>query len=304
MPTALERELAAIQHAHHRRLLATRQVAGVLIGRAWDTVAGVDDAALERFVANVVPIATATRAESARLAAGYLAANDAALGVSADIAPVIPILRGGAPVEDVYARGILEARRRLGDGAALVDAMAAGRNRAASTARTDVMLTNRAAIDLHAPARPWVVGYRRVLTGKSCPLCATASTQRYRSANLAGIHVNCDCDVAEIYGRADPGRVVNQNLLDNVKAAGEATGTPDYWNGPYMIDEDGTVRYRTSVAQTNPDGSPVRDANGHIKRTVVAGEPVVPRTAVHGELGAVLTDARHNFTGPDAIAAA
>lgn len=278
MPTV--DELVAVQRSHHGRLLRIRDVAATLIEGAWNGFAGLSDADADRFLVAAVQISEATKAQTADLAYAYMAASDTILGESADLVPALPQIRGGAPAGEVYRRSIVEARRLVSDGNTLMQALDAGRARAASTARTDVILTNKASISAGADARPWVVGYRRVLTGKSCGLCATASTQRYTIADLQPIHNNCDCDTAEIYGDADPGQVVNRQLLDDLRregvvdeitkerAAGRAGTTR------YVVDEDGTIR--------RPRDESALEVATH----------------EHGELGPVLTDAAHSFTGP------
>lgn len=80
----------------------------------------------------------------------------------------------------------------------------------------------------------------------------------------AGCYVvsNCDCGIAPIIGTRDPGRVLNDGLLSDLKAQG-----PRYWQARhFQVDEDGSL--------------------------------VLPDVAVrdHGELGPVLTGAGHEFT--------
>jgi hypothetical protein len=210
----------------------------------------------------------------------------------------MPEIRGGRPATEVYERSIVEARRMVSDGAPVDRAMNAGKVRAASTAQTDVIAANREAVG--AGRRPWVVGYRRVLTGKSCALCATASTQRYRKAELAPIHPRCDCDVAEIYGDSDPGAIINQQLLDDLKRDGGS----NYWKrNDIIVDEHGTIRRTKIEYPRDPDtGKRLLDSRGNPIRRKVPGEPVRPVAQTHGELGKVLTDRRYSFTSADDLA--
>lgn len=213
--------LIRLQRAHHARYVAIQHTAFDLVGAAWDRFGGLDDAAMRAFAAAAAEIIDASKVQVSTVTAGYMAAVD--VTVAEGIAPVIatpPVIRNGVSSLEVYARSVVEARVRIAAGATFEDAMTAGRARATGTALTDVNLTNKATIDRVAPLRPWVVGYRRVLTGRSCALCAAASTQRYRRPNLMPIHQRCDCDVAEIYGTADPGRVINRDLYRDLKAEG------------------------------------------------------------------------------------
>lgn len=293
-------ELARIQQAHHRRFAGLQDGTADLIGEAWDAYAGFDDASAASFEAAADVIQRSARQQTSTLAVAYMQANDRVAGMpDAGLVPIVPEIRNGIPATEVYHRSIVEARRRVAGGMDPVEALAAGRARAVGTARTDVSLANRAEITRGGEVRPWVVGYRRVLTGKSCAFCATASTQRYRSADLMPLHPSCDCDVGEIIGRADPGQVVNRELLDELKGTATDGGRPDYWNGPYLVDEDGAIRLRKVETVRAPDGSKLLGPDGKPIRRVEAGRPLRVETVEHGELGPVLSDARHATTVAD-----
>jgi len=302
---ALADELAAVQQAHHLALLDLQDGAGFAAGDVWDAVANLDDLAATRFATAANAIRESTTRQVSNLAVGYMHATDATAGelTPAALEPVLPFIRGGAPGPEVYQRSIVEARARIAGGATYEEAMASGRARAVSTARTDVILANRAELARGGALRPWVVGYRRVLTGRSCGFCATASTQRYRSADLLPLHPSCDCDVAEIIGEEDPGQIINQQLLDELKNAGRQDGIGQYWNGPYEVDEHGVVRHRISSVRRDPQtGQRLLGPDGQPIRVTSPGQPVRPEVVEHGELGPTLTDARHATTTADDLA--
>jgi len=301
---ALADELVGIQQGHHVALLTVQDFAGDTAGALWDELGGLDDLAASRFTSAATLLREQTTRDVSSLAVGYVTTTDSAAGhlTPAALQPILPNIRGGAPAPEVYQRAVVEARVRIANGATFDEAMAAGRARAVSTARTDVILANRAELSRAGLDRPWVVGYRRVLTGRSCAFCATASTQRYRSADLLPLHPSCDCDVAEIIGTEDPGHIINQGLLDELKAAGAADGRDQYWTGPYVVDESGTVRHKVVTQQRGPDGARLLGPDGQPIRKVSAGQPVRPEVVQHGELGATLTDARHATTTPADLA--
>lgn len=280
--------LVRIQQAHHRQLLAVQDLSGELVGAAWDAYADLNNVGARQFTAAATTIVEQAAQRTTTLAAGYLQANDKVLGRRSSLDIPVPAIRGGVPPADVYQRSIVEARRLVAAGAPPERALAAGRARAVGTAQTDVILTNKGAIDLGRSGRPWVVGYRRVLTGKSCGLCATASTQRYHSADLQPIHQRCDCDTAEIYGTKDPGRVINRDLLESLKAG-------EVLDGNYVVDEVGTIRKRSVVTSVAEDGTKAA--------RVEAGPELRARVHEHGEVGPVLTDASHEFTAASDLAA-
>lgn len=237
--------LMRVQRAHHHRLTAVQAATVNLVGEAWDTFGGLDDDALRRFASAAAVIVDGAKEQTATLAAGYMSANDAIVGEVSGFVPRTPVIRDGVPTVDVYARSIVEARVRISRGATFDQAMVAGRSRATGTAMTDVSLVNKATMEEAVPLRPWVVGYRRVLTGKSCGFCARASTQRYRRPNLMPLHFRCDCDVAEIYGRGDPGQVINRDLNRAIKRSNAV-------DNRYLVDEDGRI--------LTPDGNPIEVA--------------------------------------------
>lgn len=254
--------------------LRTRTGAQIL--DAWRRLGGVDDATAQAWVAAAVPITAGAQTATASLVAGYIAVlaqavTGAASRTAADPDAVTTEALRGVAATEVYMRPVITARRILSEGRPLSQALRIGGERARSTAETDILLAQRATTVDIAEREPRIVGYSRVLTGASCALCATASTQRYGSSDLMPIHNNCDCGVAPIWGDRDPGRVINRQLVADLREAAKTTGDRDYWRARHVtVDEDGTVRL--------PE----------------------PKIQQHGELGPVLTDASHEFAGPAA----
>ncbi len=286
-------QLVEIQQAHHRRFLGVQDATAELIGEQWDTFAGLDDVAAAQFEAAAGVVLQTAKQQTSTLAVAYMNANDRLGGFPASgLVPVVPEIRNGVPVAEVYHRSIVEARARVANGATFEEAMRSGRARAVSTARTDVSLTNKAEINRGGQLRPWVVGYRRVLTGRSCAFCATASTQRYKSADLLPLHPSCDCDIAEIFGTEDPGQIINRDLLTDLKDAKREAG-----GRPYVVDADGSIRYKRTENVLSPDGTgPLRTPDGQLRKQVTAGDKVRVEVVDHGELGPMLTDAKHATT--------
>lgn len=213
-------DLVGLLDRYHRALLGIRDTSGLLIGRAWDRLAGLDDAAAERFTTSAAQIDIAARARAGALTDAYLARTVAQLGdLRGPLGIDLAGLRNGVDVATVMHRSIVTARTLVSDGTAPLQALLAGKARATSTAETDVMLAQRTAADQWA-ASGRIVGYRRVLTGQSCVLCASASGQRYHTDNLMPIHNRCDCAVSPIIGETDPGRTVNQSLRATRSDAG------------------------------------------------------------------------------------
>lgn len=257
-PTIVRR--AQVEQARIR----TATVAEAL--RIWSAVGGVTEQDLERFVAAVRPVVRAGQQMTVDVTAALtaqLAGGSAIGGPSVDTLT----LRGVDPAE-VYARPVVTARTGLSQGKQWAVAMREASQRLEQIVATDVQIAKREAARDIMTADQRIVGYRRVLTGNSCALCATASTQRYRTGDLMPIHSSCDCEVVPIIGDRDPGRIINQDLLRDL----QSEGGPGYWNDRGI--------------SVNADGQVIRLADE---------SPLEVTEHVHGELGPVIADAEHSF---------
>jgi hypothetical protein len=253
--------------AYTRASAAQRRTVLALVLAEWARLTSWRDGDASRLAAAAAPRVAAGQVAAARLTSAYLARVLSALLGGHRPSSTVDV--GYPRVVDpqvVYRRPVEQVWRSLADGASLLDAVDAGRRRLESLVVTDLQLARtHAARDVIA-VEPRVVGFRRVLTGDgSCGLCVVASTQRYHQDGLLPIHPACDCAVAPLVGDVDPGRVIDQELLD---AAHDA------------------VAERFGAASLSARGSGVPDY-----RTVLL-------VREHGELGPVLTVASHEFTGP------
>jgi hypothetical protein len=254
-----------------------REATVARVAALWASVGGLSDEEAALFAARAVPVVSGAQVATAALVAAYIATLARLETGQAALASIVrddvTTLRG-VDAAEVYHRPIIAARVAISEGKSFVEAMSAGQQRVEQLAGTDVALAQREATVQAIDADERIFGYRRVLTGKSCAFCATASTQRYRRRQLMPLHSFCDCGVAPIFASSDPGHIINRPLLRNLKEAAKEDGRKDYWAARHVtVDEDGTVN--------------------------------LPKIAVHqhGELGPVLTRAGDRFTGPADIAA-
>jgi hypothetical protein len=172
----------------------------------------------------------------------------------------------------------------------LTAAVGDGERRVRALALTDVELAVTHTARERLADESEIQFYRRVLTGaESCGLCVIASTQRYRKRDLLPIHPNCDCVVATIVGDQDPGRVINSTrIADEAQSRGEnAAGVPVY-DADDLIDAD-LLTQDVHEAIRETFGEIAFDARQIDYRKIL----LVKR---HGEIGPVLTVARHKFT--------
>lgn len=228
------------------------------------------DADAARYVRDVVPVAVGGQQSLASLQWAFQTRMLADVVDAPVQAPPIPVqrvsgeqLRGVEP-SVVYRRPFAEIYKQLAKQKTLTEAVTAGERRAKLIGLTDLELASRAAArEVYRNAGDRVRFFKRQLTGdENCALCIVASTQRYRVGNLMPIHPGCDCVPVPIPDRRDPGQVLDQALLDAAHAA---------------IEE----RFGLS------------DRSG---RAIDYTKIVLVRQ--HGELGPVLTVARHEFTDP------
>ncbi len=265
MTTAAEVLLSA---GHRDRLNQIINQAAAATGRAWNSLGDITDPAVVDQWLNLWGTVDAAGARAAIAATdGYfgVATNLGAIGVDG----VDPWDLRGVSAEDYLMRPIITARAGLGQGMDWTDAILTGLERALVMAMTDVQLGQRHSADWWAKSGR-IAGYRRTLTGKSCGLCATASTQRYHQGDLMPIHGRCDCGVAPITGGSDPGQVINHGLLNDLQSASNRS---DYWADHSLTVTGGKV-------ETD------------------AGDRFKPTVRQHGELGPVLVTPGDTFSRP------
>ena len=285
---------AVLAERYRDALIDVRKRVSARVERNWRTLGSWDQADVDRFLAATLPVVDAGQRRTVSLTDAYLARVTGGRTVGLPAGELVGAgVRNGTPPAEVYRRPFVQLWSALGAGAQFMDAMSAAGVRAAQSAATDVSLTMRDAateFEIATQADVEIIGWERVLDPDACAFCAAASTQRYEYPNptrLVGLqekfgvddgwpmHANCQCSIAPVFKENDRAiRDFNARTLANMKKANE--GQPgNYW---------ASKKFRV-------DG-----------RT---GEVTMPDVAVreHGELGATLTDASQNFTGPADIAA-
>lgn len=253
-----------------------RLATAAAVTAAWDRLDHYNEEQVAGFVAYVAPLVNGAQAQTAATVDAYLAAfMTAETGVSEPVKGItVPVIRNGTPLEEVYRRPFVTVWSALKAGTPWEDAVSAGRARVESTVEMDVMLAHRSAATEWMGSDDRVVGYRRVLSGSSCGLCAIASTQRYHSEDLMPIHNRCDCTVDPIIAPRRVSQVVDRDRLSALR-------------------EQGLGNDRSALSHT---------------RVLEDGQTVAPKdlpdvqVREHGELGPVLTDAADSFTGEHQIA--
>lgn len=268
-------------------LIDVRKRVSARVEHNWRTLGSWNEADVDRFLARTLPVVDAGQRRTVSMTDAYLARATGGRTVGLPAAELVGAgVRNGTPPAEVYRRPFVQLWTALSTGVQFSDAMGAAGVRAGQSAATDVSLTMRASAaafqeqapeQVTGPAEQRIIGWERVIDPDACAFCATASTQRYKSADLAPLHTNCECSVAPVFEDNDRAiRDFNRQTLANIKRAAREQGeTGNYWS---------SKKFRV-------DGQ--------------TGEVTMPDVAVreHGELGATLTDASQDFTGPADIAA-
>jgi hypothetical protein len=189
------------------------------------------------FLHQAVPLVEGAQRQLGAMTALYVA-QQASAAAGRALAPAgIPDraavnLRRGVNTDEVYGRPFVEIYTALSKGEPLTEAVELGQVRLREITELDLQATYAAAsreameqLPPDATPRFW----RRQLVGsKNCALCVLASTQRYHVAALNPIHGNCDCRVEPFWGTADPGQVIDEDLLERVHGAvQDLMGTTD-----------------------------------------------------------------------------
>lgn len=202
------------------------------------------DADIERFTDTVLPVVLGAQRQTGTLTQAYLTAlladmtGDIARPSAADIATGA-VLRKGVDPAEVYARPIRSVWKALAGSDGLTAAVDAGVLRLGQILATDLQLAKTYAARAVMSGDERVVGYRRVLTGRtSCALCLLASTQRYHRGDLMPIHPGCVPAGARVSAKGvlavTRRRYSGELTVIRTTAGDEVTVTP---NHPVLTDQ-------------------------------------------------------------------
>lgn len=237
----------------------------------WNSLDSYRDAQINRFARAVSPVVEGAQIQLGSMTDGYLATLESEI-LGRTIRPVgidrgamlTQSLRGVSGTE-LWKRPGITIWNGLSNGKSIGQVVPEALSRALSLGKTNMQLAQTHSARSILERKDNVVGYRRTLTGgESCGLCFAASTQRYRKQDLMPIHPGCDCKVAPIYGKNDPGQVINSNVDFN--------------------SVDASQRFN----QDSFTGKQARTSD--LRPFVVVHE--------HGEIGPVLAVKGQDFTGP------
>jgi hypothetical protein len=229
-----------------------------------------DDAAIDKFTADMVKLVEAPQRQAAALTNAFQARVLKEL-TGRPVAPVkqVDVTRlRGIDHRDVYRRVTDEYRYQRSLGKSMTEARRLAQLRTEELADMDVTLAVRQQEHEFVKAKKQVLYYRRVIhpelskDGTSCGLCIVASHRVYQKADLKPIHFRCNCVTLPVTDRSmDIGDLINDEDLQAIyKAAGGNTAKKlantrfsvhehgelgpvltyrgDRWRGPADVRED------------------------------------------------------------------
>jgi hypothetical protein len=231
--------------AHQRTMVALSERVATAAGRAWDSLATVEDAG--PLVNTLVPLMTSARRAAIVASVGYMRTYSQAEQGKAltrlnniDVDEVLGKIRNGADMDDVYQRGVITARRMLGEGAQWSAAMAAGRARTIQAARADIALANRTALTaVNESVGSAVTRWVRVPDGESCGFCAEAAGWTYSDPEQSPLHPGCGCTLEPVLEGESSQLSVPRTSVDEDNAS-EAAAVED-GEADYTIHDHGEL---------------------------------------------------------------
>lgn len=331
----MEPEVLRVVLGAQEQIAAVRARVLDYVTRTWTGLGSWHEADIDRFVQAVVPVVEGGQIQVAALTDAYLAQLEStvlgtvARPVGMSPAQVTTQALRGVTAAEVYRRPGMTVWTALAEGKPLDEAVDGGLARLLDIAATDLQLAKRQTAQRVLERNDRVTGYRRVLEGRrSCVLCVTASTQRYKRDQLLPIHGRCDCGVAPLYGDEDPGQVINSELLAELKHSGrsadlslsqavtrsrksvetaekridevraELADEPDQRRRARLEDRLNEWQDRKRAAERRVEFrrqqlADYRGENGGRPKTLIEHD--------HGELGPILGIRGQDFTGPSDI---
>lgn len=234
--------MAVLTVRYQEALARIRSAAEGVVANVWDDLEAYDADVVNGFVDDVVPFVAAAQAQAAVLTDAYLASAIGRPPLGVDLEEVTgAAVRAGTPPEQVYARPFITVWTGLKDGRPWVDAVAAGRSRAMSSATMDVALTTRAAATQIGEVDDRIVGYQRVPDGNACAFCTLVAGQRYRTEDLMPLHNHCGCTVEPILS-SERGRFTGKGANDldlPITREGVTAAVRDHGElGPLLVNGD------------------------------------------------------------------
>lgn len=197
----------AVTRRYGRAHASLRERFGILAGAAWTRLESYDEADIDIYAAALAAQTAAARQQAALLTAGYL--NHFTATRQGINLPDLSV--------DVWRPPFITVWAGLKRGDPWEAAVAAGHDRAMSTAGQIVTASARETATVIDENEPRIIGWNRVPSGACCDWCAEMAQVDWGSAAAASLgdqHANCGCDLVPITDDSAPGQVLTAPLAD------------------------------------------------------------------------------------------
>lgn len=175
-----------------------RQFAVKGVTLRWNGLAGYDEEDIEGWLAAVVPLILAAERQSVLITDAYVARMLGRQPLGLNAVEIINAIRGNVSTYQVYRRPFVTVWAALSRGTPYENAVAAGLARAQATARMDVQLAHRAALQSVQEREPRIRGWKRAADDGACEYCVRLNGAFVRSANAMPLHAGCGCGLEPV----------------------------------------------------------------------------------------------------------
>jgi hypothetical protein len=240
-------QTASDKHVARRRSIL-EQLLRLLLGLwdgfdLWD-----DDDIVAGMAARSATLVNSAIEQTRRTQRSYLSSVLTSFGVSArDLPEIIDAYpRANTFPSEVYARPVEQFIWKRRNGGTMTESQEAFEQRLRAIAQADMLAAEREEAQRVYSAKSQITGYRRIIhperskTG-TCGLCLVASSRIYHTNELLPIHDGDECDTAPIVGKADPGKSLNDNDLQEIYNAAGSTAAQDLLNTRVSVNEHGEL---------------------------------------------------------------
>lgn len=315
-----------LAEAHREAQTRIRNGTARAVGQVWKELGSYDRSDVGRYVLAVVPIIEGGKRQAVATANSFI-------GRSVEKPPpLIPAdeiardVRNGVSEAEVQRRPFVATWTALKDDKPWSKAVDEGLTYAVQAASTDVALAMRDALRASMLAEPTIWGYKRVPSATACSYCVLASSQMYQSETLLPLHAHCHCGVDPVQGGPDPTAkygptIINRETYDRMSGPGttltrevsEARAAKRYAKRAEANRARAAATRREASLEPNPTRARVLEDRARnwdqrasrqdlqaleARAARIRAQKDAPeaKVEIHGELGPVLVNAKHNFT--------
>jgi hypothetical protein len=188
----------ALAHSHIEAERRLRLLVASGLARVWDSLPAYDEANVDQWLSQAVPLVLAGQRTSIALTDAYLARALRRDPLGIDAEKVIAGIRGATTPEEVYRRPFVQLWSSLGDGVPFTDAVGGALARGQASAEMDVQMAMRATANEVQTQDDNIYGYERVADAGACQFCQEVDTAFVWLADAMALHNRCGCGLEPV----------------------------------------------------------------------------------------------------------